>query len=523
MIKKSGIFLVFCFRLAVVFAQHNLPLGNELNNAYAEHLDKLDVNFHTSFKPYLATELNRTRPYSVYTDTCHYWSLKPQWKSFAGDSVISRHSFDVLPLFRASYSSDFFNDTAYTGLGAGAALNYAFSDQFAANVAFYTDHSPFPSYLKPYTDSFRVVPGMGIAHPASRGYSYTTFSGYASWSPHPYFNFQGGVGKHFIGDGYRSLLLSDHAYNYPYFRFTVNFWRVKYAVIYSMMQDISGSGGNSDLFRRKYSTMHYLSWNISRRVSLGIFESVIWQAKDSLLNRQFDPNYLNPFVFYRPVEYAQGSADNVLLGLNLKVNISDHYLVYGQLILDEFLLREVKADSGWWANKYGFQFGAKAFTPLGIRNLHLQTEYNIVRPFTYTHRSVTQNYGHFNEALAHPLGANFKEWVSFARYTYKRFQVEEKFIWSQYGADRDSVSYGGNVFLSYASRVGDYHNFIAQGNRNILFYNELKLSYVLMPSWNLRLWLSHVYRKSENEQGVSDMHLLGVGISSLLWNQYTDR
>ena len=119
------------------------------------------------------------------------------------------------------------------------------------------------------------------------------------------------------------------------------------------MDQLNVGSDNSRLTTKKFATIHHLNWNISKRVSLGIFEAIIWQAKDTLYNRQFDVNYLNPIIFYRPVEYSLGSSDNALLGLNAKLKISNNYQLYAQFILDEFLLKEVFVVCGWWANKYG--------------------------------------------------------------------------------------------------------------------------------------------------------------------------
>jgi hypothetical protein len=61
----------------------------------------------------------------------------------------------------------------------------------------------------------------------------------------------------------------------------------------------------------------------------------------------------------------------------------------------------------------GLQLGAKYINALGIKNLDLQLEYNRVRPFTYSHRDSVANYTHYNQPMAHPLGANFSETIGY--------------------------------------------------------------------------------------------------------------
>jgi hypothetical protein len=189
---------------------------------------------------------------------------------------------------------------------------------------------------------------------------------------------------------------------------------------------------------------------------VGLFESIVWQGGDTTgARRGFDVNYLNPVIFYRPVEFSRGSPDNVIIGMNLKAIILKKYMLYGQLLLDEFSLTEVRAGNGWWANKQGFQLGWKFFDFLGIRNFCWQNELNVVRPYTYGHFTAEQSYTHYAQPLAHPLGANFIENVQFLRYRYKRWGIEAKFLYSIYGADTLSAAgvmsnVGQNLFVPTA-------------------------------------------------------------------------
>ena len=84
-----------------------------------------------------------------------------------------------------------------------------------------------------------------------------------------------------------------------------------------------------------------MSWNATKRINVSFFESIVWQSRDSNnANLGYDVNYLNPVIFYRPTEYALGSGDNALIGASFKVRLWKHLQLYGQLIIDEFLLKE---------------------------------------------------------------------------------------------------------------------------------------------------------------------------------------
>ena len=75
-------------------------------------------------------------------------------------------------------------------------------------------------------------------------------------------------------------------------------------------------------------------------------------GEDSLGN-VFDINYMNPIIFYRPVEYSIGYSrqGNALLGLSLKYKMTSTSHMYGQLVLDEFRLEDFRAQNGAWRNK----------------------------------------------------------------------------------------------------------------------------------------------------------------------------
>src|SRR5690606_2257841 len=117
-------------------------------------------------------------------------------------------------------------------------------------------------------------------------------------------------------------------------------------------------------------------------------------------------------------------------------------------------LQQIRLKNKWWANKYGGQLGFKAFDVF-VPGFHIQSEWNIVRPFTYTHGSPVQAWTHLNQTLAHPLGANFAEWVSFLRYDMNKWKITEQFIWATYGRDTDMDgdgqidNMGGNILRSY--------------------------------------------------------------------------
>lgn len=205
---------------------------------------------------------------------------------------------------------------------------------------------------------------------------------------------------------------------------------------------------------------HHLNLQLTPNFSVGIFETVIFNRAD-----RFEFQYLVPVIFYRTVEQGLGSPDNVILGLDLKWNLWNRLQLYGQFVLDELVFNEaVTNNRGWWANKFGLQAGMKYIDLFGIDHLDLQIERNTVRPYTYSHNSGIASYTHYSQPLAHPLGANFREWVVIGRYRpHPKVEIEGRLIRAQVGEDSDTTNFGSNLLIPNTQREQDYNNETAQG------------------------------------------------------------
>jgi len=177
--------------------------------------------------------------------------------------------------------------------------------------------------------------------------------------------------------------------------------------------------------------------------------------------------------------------------------------LYGQLVIDEFVAAEIKAGNQWWGNKQAFQLGAKYINVAGINTLDWQAELNVVRPFTYTHygnHPEFSNFQHYDQPLAHPLGANFYEFINIFRYQpLPKLQLTLKTFYSKKGEDDQNSNYGGNIFKDYLTR-GDgvstepqeYGFKLAGGIAATRLMVDFSASYQLRH--NFFIDLRHIYR-----------------------------
>jgi hypothetical protein len=133
----------------------------------------------------------------------------------------------------------------------------------------------------------------------------------------------------------------------------------------------------------------------------------------------------------------------------------------------------------------------------GIKNLDLQVESNRVRPFTYSHGDSVANYTHYNQALAHPLGANFQEFIGIATYQpAPKFLLQAKLFYWKQGIDSTSTeSFGSNIFLPNTPplRAREFGYHIGDGLGVKAVIASFLLTYELRQ--NLFIDLSAFFRK----------------------------
>lgn len=432
--------------------------------------------------------------------------------------------------FYASFLPDFTighsQDNGNTWLNSrGAMAGGKLGKNFTFRAEFYENQGKFPYYVDQFGRGTQIVPGQGMwkDYNSGKAFDFAYSSALLDYKAGKYLDFQLGYDKNFIGDGYRSMLLSDNSFNYPFFKVVATVGRVQYTTMWAQFIDLMYPRASYDNgYRRKWGVFNYLDWNVSKKLTIGFFESVIWQDSDSTGKRGFDMSYANPIVFLRPVEFSVGSPDNALMGLNIKYAFSKNTAAYGQFILDEFKFKEVFAGNGWWGNKFGGQIGFRSNNIFEVPRLNMLTEVNAARPFTYSQRTTLNNYGHYNQPLAHPLGANFIEWVNLADYQYKRWYFKGQLMIAKYGLDTAGVNFGKNIFKSYETRNVEYGNHIGQGLKTNLTFIQGTAAFVLNPKINLRLELSAGVRREKNQLETRNDLIFNFGLRSSFRQLYYD-
>jgi len=482
--------------------------------------------FHTGFKPYrrdhLAAFLDSIAYSGVIRSRSDRFNLgylsNDNWEFMAEEPNDSKN-----PVFRKLYTkpSDFYhyrdevfdihiNPVIYLAAGREPDVDrlrvrnsrgIEIRGSIDRKVAFYTymttTQTIFPTWIKDYIEHSGAVPGEGFwKRFEGEGYGYFSAMGHVSFNLTKHIEAQVGHDRNFVGEGYRSMILSDFSNPYMFAKLNTKIWRFNLTNVWAQMTaDVifDRQGRPTDgRYPQKWFSFHRLGTNIGKKFNIGIFESVMMN--------QFNWNYLNPIIFYRWVEHQLGTPDKIMLGMDAKWNFTKGMQLYGQFALDEFVFGEFFGIDGKQSlrNKYGLQAGYKYIDVFNISNLDLQLEYNQARPYTYQEKFDFQSFSNYRTPLAHPLGANFREAVGILRYQPSpRLFANFTGLFQFFGDDPSGdVNFGKDVLKNRSNPntgIGLFGNRIGQGIENRVIMGSLNLSYMIKQ--NIFLDLTHTYRR----------------------------
>jgi hypothetical protein len=417
-------------------------------------------------------------------------SIGPFYKTRANAVEVNNPGFymAINPAISIQQSRESNNDEqvyfrAFGATGRGL-IGKKIGFQFLATAN--SEAGPLP--FRTYVAENNAVPGAinfnTKTKDSANRYSYADIRGSITWNVTKYINMQFGRDQQFIGNGYRSLFLSNFSAPHTFFKINTRIWKLNYTNLYMQLSPTPDPGINKN-FDKKYASMHHLSVNVTKWLTVGGFEAIMFGRPN-----HFDYSYLLPVVFLRSIEQQNGSPDNANIGIDFKANIMKRLQLYGQLMLDEFKKDELVGETRyWWGNKQAFQLGAKYVDAFGIGNLDLQLEFNQVRPFMYQFRDTTGAYTHAMQPLAHPIGGNLREILGVARYQpMERLYLLFRANWWKQGLDSAGYNFGSNPNANY--------NGVGSGGTRLR--NDNYPMFAGMPATGLNAALTASYELAEN-------------------------
>ena len=435
---KHIVFLSFTLVAELVFSQQqNLPLNREFNLVNQKVFNGFNNNVHTSFQPInqsfirldTISDLSKSEQkyYLINISKSkkkpkHFFKWVSRTMAYENFMVVDTGNFylTVDPLFNIEIGKDT-EDNSGRSLyrnTRGVIIRSNIGEIFSFETSFYENQAVLPEYLDDYSSATGIIPGQGRwkRFKTNQGYDFSSAAANVSYTPAKFINFQLGTGKHFVGDGYRSLILSDASFNYPFWKIITTFGKkdqFQYTKLNASLSSVTRreEGSTSEaLFQRKTMSTHYFSWLVTKWLNVGLFESTLWQTEDSNGTLPLQWQQFNPIIGVNTITTGFEDVNHTVVGGNLKIKLPFKTILYNQFVYDG-------------GSKYGYQVGVKFFL---IPYITLQAEYNNVAKNTYQSNIPLQAYTNYNESLAHPLGNDFDELVGILNLKYKRafFQVK---------------------------------------------------------------------------------------------------
>jgi hypothetical protein len=428
----------------------------------------------------------------------HALNIKPRGTEFS--MVI-----DPLVNFSTGREHNFYGRELDFTNGRGFISSGTMGKKFYFETLFSENQVQFPDFIEDGANKTSVIPGSGRwKRYKTQGFDYAYASGFISVQPLKNLNIQFGHGKHKIGNGYRSLLLSDNSFNYPYARITQQWFkgRLQYTNIYAVMTNFAAASATPSKFveplmQKKPAAFQYLSFNPAKFLNIGLFQGIMWQCNDKRNRPQVTWEYFDPLIFANAGTKGLSDTCNIIVGADLKIKLGNKISLYGQVAADDPYTDSTGIDQG-----LGYQAGLIFYDLFKIKHLFFQVEYNNVREGTYGNpRSAPhtdQSYSNLNQNLAYAPGHG-TELLFIADYKFRRCFINARYHYQD-------VPKGGDYF---------YTTQIVTGN----------LGFVVNTAYNMTISLGYTYRNQKFPNfnaNNRETNLISLSFKTALHNFYYD-
>lgn len=526
----------FVFIVLLVFAgssltraQLSFPLEEfyhgEVQRRFLSDTAKKDFySQHLTAKPILQSRSNSD---SIYIDHSkqYYWITQKLFKEnfliFKGENYWCA----VDPVLELELGHDLGIDSMHYKYWntRGLRVQAKFMDKVGFVTTFYESQAFVPDYqsqlfsdhgefilsggLTTYKQVNGVVPGYARTKSFKKtGYDFAFAEGYFTIEPNKYFNLSFGNGNQFIGNGHRSLLLSDFTCNYPFLKLETNFWknRIQYQVTLASLTNpyrLPYYTTPEATYERKTGAFHYMDIAVNKFINVGIFEGAVYKQTDSLGTVQPNLGFLNPVILTNSLLMSASDSNyNSILGINLDVNFH-RFNFYGQAVLDDNEL------AAW-------QAGFKVYD-LFTERFDVRAEYNHAEQNAYLNQNKRVNFSHYNYSLAHPLTAGFDELIFQINYQYKRWFTQNHTVYSA-SFQSDSLNLGTSAMLSASNIALDLWT------RSKIFYNQFEVGYRFNKRYNLQVVGGFIFRRDNSDLNAADTEYVYFAIRTRLGNRRFD-
>lgn len=404
--------------------------------------------------------------------------------------------------------SNLFQNTRGVFVEGDLFKKFSFATLFHENQARYTRYQnelynslgEFYPNATGYSQQNAVVPGGARTKPfKTSGLDFGFATGYFAYTPIQSLKIIAGNNRQFIGDGHRSLLLSDNSPNAPYFRidyrplriFSMTYFRSKFL---NLLRRPASSSAESYYEPKGYS-VNYFTFNPSKKMSVSLFEGAIWNRGDSIQSRPAHWLFYNPVPFVSGLVLRNKNEVSSIYGLNFAYQPHHFHRIYGQFAIGDFD-----------AKKLGAQIGYRGYNYFGLKDFMLQVEYNWTTSDLYLSKNPRLSYSNNNVLIGHILGGGMQEVLLRTNYEWKKIYADL------------AVNFIATSNHSSVAHLPVYQNPVFQSGT--VYNQQLELGYRFNRKINLCVFVNWQFRTAT--YGTKLTNAISAGLKTSLINQYRD-
>ncbi|MGQ9705834.1 MAG: capsule assembly Wzi family protein [bacterium] len=225
------------------------------------------------------------------------------------------------------------------------------------------------------------------------------------------------------GPGYRSnMLISSSSPTFDMLKVRAE-WKRNKIEFFTALLDPSSS---------TYISGHRFDLGVLKWLDISIAEVVYYTAKGPCLY------YMNPFLPYYFIQWAEGDPDNILIEFNTELRFIPNTRIYSTIMIDDYYKERIKELLGP-PHKVGIIVGLQYTNPFKLSSSNLRIEYCRVTPGTYLHWAKDDYYlyrgmvpGYYQESDSDNLLIEFTKMVYSGIFALGGINFERKGEWSAY-------------------------------------------------------------------------------------------
>ncbi|MCH2223568.1 MAG: hypothetical protein MK066_02270 [Crocinitomicaceae bacterium] len=508
--------LVLCFLILISFVGRSQQNLIPIHSFYKDQLfaNKLEQPYNNgSFFPTIESDYNlipaiidSTKRYYTFS---HILYQKHLLEMRGKDAYLT-----ISPAANINYGRDL-GDTSLNRVfqnTRGILVEGDFFKNFSFSTSFYENQAEVTRYERNYYNSNgeryiasdssyqvrnAVIPGAGRTKPFKiAGYDYAFATGYFVYEPTEKLHIIAGNNTQFIGDGHRSLLLSDNSFNAPYIRLN---WKIsdQFSMVYmrsrhlNLLRRPEGSTAENYYESKGYS-VNYFTYTPTEKSAISLFEGSVWNRGDSIVSKHSHSMYYSPIPIISPLI----AKDEVvsLIGINASYQLAQHHRLYGQVAINNLEF-----------DKTGYQLGYRGYNFFGLTDFMVQLEYNQTSSRMYEVSNPRLNYSHYNLPLAHIKGSGVQEFILRTNYEYEHWYVNLNVLLIR------EIEYSPEAHLPLYANVNR--------KNGIVFYENMEIGYRFNRKMNLSIFTNWTYRHSDSDLTTN---VLNFGFKTALANHYKD-